>query len=242
MARDKQRRVDHQLNFTESITRSQVQVIMDRFQRGADKHSNNSMMNMSVRLMMPGECRGALIFCKQNDDGSDGEDDQHEIILRRARSACMQQLESALTRRDGVRTCTYTGMCMTISTHSDGRCTASMELSMPCISVVLTPVNLKKIIATSLSQSLYHHLSAEQQTGFMSLDQTRRLLLIAEDDAKAGQVPLVGVWISGVDSVGEGYVWSAIVRYLSCEVRCMCVCVYCVCMCVCFGVHSYTHA
>jgi hypothetical protein len=61
---------------------------------------------------------------------------------------------------------------------------------MPCISVVATPVKLKKIISTALSQSLYYRegVYSSPCTGFLSLDQTRRLLLIGEDDAKAGQV------------------------------------------------------
>jgi hypothetical protein len=206
-----QRAVDHQLSFTDSVTRSKVQIVLERFQRTAEK--NKDLSTFISQRILPGEFRGLLVLSRENEGDADAADGRSE-----SRAVCMQKLEAALSKRDPVAACTYTSMCMSIKLHGDGRCSAAMEITMPCISVVFTPVKLKKIIATSLSQSLYYHETSDHCTGFMSLDQSRRLLLIAEDDAKAGQVPLVGLWVSGVESVGDGYIWSAVVRYLSCKV------------------------
>ena len=59
------------------------------------------------------------------------------------------------------------------------------------------------MIPTTLSQALYERGGTDDRaaTGYLSMDQTRRLLLIPELDPKALQVPLVGVWVSGVDSL-----------------------------------------
>ena len=45
------------------------------------------------------------------------------------------------------------------------------------------------------------------------MEQTRKLLLLAETDPKAFDVPLVGVWVAGVADLHDPYVWAACARF-----------------------------
>lgn len=42
-----------------------------------------------------------------------------------------------------------------------------------------------------------------------------KLVLLSERDPKAFEVPLVGLWVSGVDELLEAYAWAACARYAS---------------------------
>ena len=45
------------------------------------------------------------------------------------------------------------------------------------------------------------------------MEQTRKLLLLAESDSKAFDVPLVGVWVAGVADLHDPFVWAACARF-----------------------------
>lgn len=49
--------------------------------------------------------------------------------------------------------------------------------------------------------------------GFLTMEQTRKLVLMSESDPKAFEVPLVGLWVAGVDGVQDPYVWAACTYY-----------------------------
>ena len=52
------------------------------------------------------------------------------------------------------------------------------------------------------------------RSGFLTLDQTRRLVPVKENDAAATQIPIVGVWVSGVTNVTHLAVWTACCRFV----------------------------
>ncbi|KAK0145239.1 SCL-interrupting locus [Merluccius polli] len=73
------------------------------------------------------------------------------------------------------------------------------------------------IIPTALARSLSsqgpqrHRL--KPQRGFLTMDQTRKLLLLLESDPKAGSLPSVGVWLSGVVQPSNPQVWAWCLRF-----------------------------
>ncbi|XP_071492005.1 uncharacterized protein [Diadema antillarum] len=83
-----------------------------------------------------------------------------------------------------------------------------------------TPIRPVPFIPTALARNLLGPLPLSDvqgayKTGFITMDETRKLLLLLESDPKASTLPLVGIWLSGVNFVSNPLVWSACLRYLN---------------------------
>uniref|UniRef100_A0A3B4Y015 STIL centriolar assembly protein n=1 Tax=Seriola lalandi dorsalis TaxID=1841481 RepID=A0A3B4Y015_SERLL len=89
----------------------------------------------------------------------------------------------------------------------------------PSVGVDVQPVRAIPVIPTALlrtltsvSRPLQH--TANRQRGFLTMDQTRKLLLLLESDPKASNLPLVGLWLSGVTHIYNPQVLAWCLRFL----------------------------
>ncbi|XP_029084823.1 SCL-interrupting locus protein isoform X2 [Monodon monoceros] len=70
-------------------------------------------------------------------------------------------------------------------------------------------------LARNLSSNL--NISQVQGTykyGYLTMDETRKLLLLLESDPKIFSLPLVGIWLSGIIHIYSPQVWACCLRYM----------------------------
>uniref|UniRef100_A0A7N8X5U7 STIL centriolar assembly protein n=1 Tax=Mastacembelus armatus TaxID=205130 RepID=A0A7N8X5U7_9TELE len=181
-----------------------VTVTLDRFDPGRDQAGSSSRVPSAL---LPGDILVPCLFSTQTEAMSDAvvqsEAELHhcfkvlqqfvssrqtldlsQLLKVRARVVCSQQADAA------VFGLSWSAVC-------------------PSVCVELEPVRAVPVIPTALLRSL-----TSTSRAFLTMDQTRKLLLLLESDPKASNLPLVGLWLSGITHIYNPQVWAWCLRFL----------------------------
>lgn len=119
------------------------------------------------------------------------------------------------------------------ATADQFRLRVSAEISAPSATVVATPIRSLRVLPNPLSKSLAAAQSVravacrsgdgckahadDMQAGYVTIDACRRCVAMHVNDAKTWEWPMVGVWVSDVESVYDSLVWAACTRFCHCH-------------------------
>ncbi|XP_062868725.1 SCL-interrupting locus protein homolog [Trichomycterus rosablanca] len=121
-----------------------------------------------------------------------------KLVNLRARFSCVENMDR-----------------LSFSLHWAGVTLADSLQAVPVRALPIIPTALARNLSSlsSMAQPV-HSQSVGRKRGFLTMDQTRKLLLVLESDPKVYTLPLVGVWLSGVTHIHSPVVWAWCLRYL----------------------------
>nr|XP_029138159.1 SCL-interrupting locus protein [Labrus bergylta] len=191
-----------------------VTVTLDRFDLGRDQAGASGRVPSAL---LPGDAVVPCLFSSQVETTPDtviqSEAELHHCfkVLQQCVSSRLSLDLSQLLKLRGHVTCSQQSDVTAFSLSWSSVC--------PSVSVDVQPVRSIPIIPTALLRSLTSinrplPNAANRQRGFLTMDQTRKLLLLLESDPKASTLPLVGLWLSGVTHVYNPQVWAWCLRFL----------------------------
>uniref|UniRef100_A0A3B4B7V7 STIL N-terminal domain-containing protein n=1 Tax=Periophthalmus magnuspinnatus TaxID=409849 RepID=A0A3B4B7V7_9GOBI len=180
-----------------------VTVTLDRFDPGRDQ---NGIRVPSASL--PGDMCASCVFTSDPSALVQSEAELHQALQQ---SICGRQ---SLDLSQILRLRLHVVWTQALdSTHFS----LTWSCVSPATSVHVEPIRAVHVIPTALLRSLTspaRPAANSRQKGFVTMDQTRKLLLLLESDPKALSLPLVGVWFSGATHVHSPQVWAWILRFL----------------------------
>ncbi|XP_056132920.1 SCL-interrupting locus protein homolog [Lampris incognitus] len=190
-----------------------VTVTLDRFDPGRDQPGTPERVPSAL---VPGDVLVSCVFVTQREMDPDAavqsvadlqasfkQDIGSRNPVDLAKLLSIQGQISWSQQADSLSLCLYwTGV--TIASTLD------ME---PIRAIPIIPTALARNLTglSSLAQPIH---SANRRRGFLTMDQTRKLLLLLESDPKASSLPLVGVWLSGLTHITNPQVWAWCLHFL----------------------------
>ncbi|XP_070765503.1 SCL-interrupting locus protein homolog [Enoplosus armatus] len=191
-----------------------VTVTLDRFDPGRDQAGAPGRVPSAL---LPGDVLVPCLFSTQTetmpDAGVQSEAELHHCFK------VLQQFVSSRQTLDLSQLIKVRGRVVCSQQSDAAAFSLSWSAVCPSVSVDVQPVRAVPVIPTALLRSLTSinrpppH-ATNQQRGFLTMDQTRKLLLLLESDPKASNLPLVGLWLSGVTHVYNPQVWAWCLRFL----------------------------
>jgi len=107
------------------------------------------------------------------------------------------------------------------------------EIVHPNVSFQISRLRNLPFCSSPLTNNLLQNQANSPKMGYLTLNQTRKVLTLLETDPALGTIPTVGIWLSGLtgldgctlngktassnDTMKHPFVWAACVRFLSCE-------------------------
>lgn len=95
-------------------------------------------------------------------------------------------------------------------------CLIMIKMTTAGMKFFAVPIPQIPILNTALSNRLLNSES-EMCTGFVSMNKSRKLVMLLENDPKVFNFPLVGIWVSGISTVLHPFVWASCLRYVNCS-------------------------
>ncbi|XP_056388461.1 SCL-interrupting locus protein [Hyla sarda] len=185
---------------------------MDRFDPGREKAGN---LGKVPSALLPGDFAVPCTLCPKETTG--------DVVLHTPEdfTASFKGLQSHLHSKEALDL----SKLLTVRAHitySENMDNLHFDLRWAAVTVAntfeSTPIKPVPIIPTALARNLSSHNIAQLQgthkCGYLTMDQTRKLLLVLESDPKAYTLPLVGIWLSGITHVHSPQVWASCLRYM----------------------------
>lgn len=131
-------------------------------------------------------------------------------------------LQERCCSKQSIELSTFLTLQGSASFYSNAHTSVShLEIDMITLDTVFkaVPITPIPIVLTALSKNLagpmsLSHMQGTPKTGYLTMDHTRKLLLVLESDPKTSSLPVVGIWVSGVEFVHHPFVWAACLRYI----------------------------
>uniref|UniRef100_A0A3Q3W1P6 STIL N-terminal domain-containing protein n=1 Tax=Mola mola TaxID=94237 RepID=A0A3Q3W1P6_MOLML len=192
-----------------------VTVTLERFDPGRDQPGSSGRVPSTL---LPGDILVPCMFSAQTETSPEG-------VIQSEADSCLppQALQQSMTGSRQTLDLSQVIKVRVGVVYSQQSDAAAFSLSWssvsPSVRVDIQPVRAVPIIPTALLRSLTSvsrlmpHTGSRQR-GFLTMDQTRKLLLLLESDPKASSLPLVGLWLSGVTYVYSPQVWAWCLRFL----------------------------
>ncbi|KAJ6650816.1 hypothetical protein lerEdw1_003693 [Lerista edwardsae] len=191
-----------------------VSLTIDRFDPGREVTGG---LGKIPSAPLPGDF---LIPCTINTSGSSSDD----VIVHNSEdfSLAFKILQENLNSHDSLEPSKLLTLRVYISS-TETMDNLNFDFHWAAVTVANTlkyiPVKSVPIIPTALARNLSSHMSIAQvqgtyKSGYLTMDQTRKLLLVLESDPKAYTLPLIGIWLSGISHISSPQVWACCLRYL----------------------------
>ncbi|XP_008046555.1 SCL-interrupting locus protein isoform X3 [Carlito syrichta] len=191
-----------------------VTLIVDRFDPGREVPE---CLEITPTAFLPGDF---LIPCKVHTQGVYS----REMIVHNADdfSSTFKALHYHVCSKDSLDC----GKLLSLRVHITSRESLdSVNFDLHWAAVTLAnnfkcaPVKPIAIIPTALARNLSSNLNISQvqgtyKYGYLTMDETRKLLLLLESDPKVYSLPLVGIWLSGIIHIYSPQVWACCLRYM----------------------------
>jgi hypothetical protein len=117
-------------------------------------------------------------------------------------------------------------ICRTLLIFAADKASAKLqikcEILYPSISFQFTPISPLKLVSTPLSVKLTQNKRDKFQAGYLTMDQSGRVLPLLPSDPLAYKYPIVGIWVSGIPEsqnskacpIMHPLVWANCVQYI----------------------------
>ncbi|XP_069837675.1 SCL-interrupting locus protein [Dendropsophus ebraccatus] len=190
-----------------------ITLTIDRFDPGREK---SGVVGKVPSALLPGDFAVPCTICPKETTGG--------VVLHTPEdlTASFKGLQSHLHSKEALDL----SKLLTVRAHitySENMDNLHFDLRWAAVTVAntfeSTPIKPVPIIPTALARNLSSHnniaqLQGTHKCGYLTMDQTRKLLLVLESDPKAYTLPLVGIWLSGITHVHSPQVWASCLRYM----------------------------
>uniref|UniRef100_W5LFN7 STIL centriolar assembly protein n=2 Tax=Astyanax mexicanus TaxID=7994 RepID=W5LFN7_ASTMX len=191
-----------------------VTLTLDRFDPGREQPG---CPGKAPTALLPGDVLVPCLFEAQTvADSTVYSADDFDVSFKMLQHCCSSRETLELSKLLGLRarlSCLENMDRLSFGLNWAGLTLANSLEAVPVRAVPIIPTALARNLSSlvSIAQPLH---SAGRKRGFLTMDQTRKLLLILESDPKVYTLPLVGVWLSGVTHIHNPLVWAWCLRYL----------------------------
>ncbi|KAG7514324.1 hypothetical protein JOB18_030733 [Solea senegalensis] len=189
-------------------------VTLERFDPGRDQTGSSARVPSAL---LPGDILVPCVF------STEPETTPNPVVQSEAElHHCIKVLQQCVSSRQSLdlsQLIKVRGRVVSCQQCDAASFSLSWSAVCPSICMDVQSVRAVPIIPTALLRSLTGTSRSLQpaigrQRGFLTMDQSRKLLLLLESDPKAVNLPLVGLWLSGVTHIYNPQVFACCLRFL----------------------------